>query len=135
METLSSAPSSPIRLTDPWTKSRVREFLDEARIPMRLAANTDSGFPIAASKRIDDDQGHCASDGMPGRLQRLADATVWPRLFGNCHMHRDTEGAIIDAGFDLGEVASTPPRFMRMVHGRAVRPAPTAGDSPVSFAL
>ena len=27
METLSSVPSSPIRLTGPWTKSRVREFL------------------------------------------------------------------------------------------------------------
>jgi hypothetical protein len=42
-------PSSPIRLTGPWTKSRVREFLAEARIPMRLAANTDSGFPIVLS--------------------------------------------------------------------------------------
>jgi hypothetical protein len=49
METLSPAPSSPIRLTGPWTKSRVREFLAEARIPMRLAANTDSGFPIVLS--------------------------------------------------------------------------------------
>lgn len=45
METLSSAPSSPIRLTGPWPKSHVREFLAEARIPMRLAAITDSGFP------------------------------------------------------------------------------------------
>ena len=33
----------------PWTKSRVRGFLAEARIPMRLAANTDSGFPIVLS--------------------------------------------------------------------------------------
>jgi SAM-dependent methyltransferase len=72
---------------------------------------------------------HVASDGMPGRLQRLADATVWPQLFGNCHMHRDTEGAIIDTGFRPGEVARTPPRFMRMVHGRAVRPAPTAVEA------
>ncbi len=75
---------------------------------------------------------HVASAGMPGRLQRLADATVWPRLFGNCHMHRDTEGAIADAGFGLQTarhdraVPSTPARFMRMVHGRAVRPAPPA---------
>ncbi|MGE5697185.1 MAG: class I SAM-dependent methyltransferase [Candidatus Sericytochromatia bacterium] len=75
---------------------------------------------------------HVASDGMPGRLQRLADATGWPRLFGNCHMHRDTEGAIADSGFGLQTtrhdqaVPSSPARFMRMVHGRAVRPAPTA---------
>jgi SAM-dependent methyltransferase len=42
---------------------------------------------------------HIASAGARGRLQRVADATVWPRLFGNCHTHRDTERAIGDAGF------------------------------------
>ncbi|OMC49784.1 methyltransferase domain-containing protein [Mycobacterium sp. IS-1264] len=42
---------------------------------------------------------HVASAGGRGRLQRLADATLWPRLFGNCHTHRDTERAIVDAGF------------------------------------
>jgi hypothetical protein len=45
---MSSVPS-PIRLTGPWTESRVQEFLAEARIPVRLAANTDSGFPIVLS--------------------------------------------------------------------------------------
>ena len=34
---------------------------------------------------------HVASTGWRGRMQRVADATVWPRLFGNCHTHRDTE--------------------------------------------
>ena len=49
VETMSAVPSSPIRLTGPWTESRVQEFLAEARIPMRLAANTDSGFPVILS--------------------------------------------------------------------------------------
>ena len=31
---------------------------------------------------------HVASDGPRARLQKLADATVWPRLLGNCHTHR-----------------------------------------------
>lgn len=44
---------------------------------------------------------HVASDGFRGRLQRLADATLWPRLLGNCHTHRDTERTIIGAGFDV----------------------------------
>jgi protein-L-isoaspartate O-methyltransferase len=44
---------------------------------------------------------HVASSGLRGRLQRFADATVWPRLFGNCHTHRDTERFIIGAGFDV----------------------------------
>jgi protein-L-isoaspartate O-methyltransferase len=44
---------------------------------------------------------HVASAGARGRLQRFADATLWPRLFGNCHTYRDTERAIVDAGFEV----------------------------------
>lgn len=47
---------------------------------------------------------HVASPGWRGTVQRLADATVWPRMAGNCHTHRHTERAITDAGFT---VAST----------------------------
>jgi SAM-dependent methyltransferase len=47
---------------------------------------------------------HVASSGWRGGLQRLADATVWPRIAGNCHTHRDTERAIVGAGFAV-EVA------------------------------
>jgi SAM-dependent methyltransferase len=42
---------------------------------------------------------HVASEGARGRLQTLVDATIWPRMFGNCHTHRDTERIIADAGF------------------------------------
>jgi SAM-dependent methyltransferase len=44
---------------------------------------------------------HVASAGGRGRWQRVADATLWPRLFGNCHTHRDTERSIVDAGFEV----------------------------------
>jgi SAM-dependent methyltransferase len=44
---------------------------------------------------------HVASAGMRGRLQRFVDATFWPRLFGNCHTHRDAERSIVDAGFQV----------------------------------
>jgi SAM-dependent methyltransferase len=44
---------------------------------------------------------HVASGGIRGRLQQLADATIWPRLFGNCHTHRDAERSILGAGFDV----------------------------------
>jgi hypothetical protein len=46
---MSSAHSSPLRRTGPWTELQIREFLGEACIPMRLAANTDSGFPVILS--------------------------------------------------------------------------------------
>ncbi len=44
---------------------------------------------------------HVASAGLRGRFQRLADATLWPRLLGNCHTHRDTERSITEAGFEV----------------------------------
>ncbi len=44
---------------------------------------------------------HVASAGWRGSMQRLADATVWPRIAGNCHTHRDTERAIAGAGFSV----------------------------------
>jgi ubiquinone/menaquinone biosynthesis C-methylase UbiE len=33
------------------------------------------------------------------RIQRLADATVWPHLAGGCHLARDTAAVIEQAGF------------------------------------
>jgi SAM-dependent methyltransferase len=34
--------------------------------------------------------------------QRVLDRTVWPLLFGGCHVSRDPVGAIRDAGYELG---------------------------------
>jgi SAM-dependent methyltransferase len=42
---------------------------------------------------------HVATAGARGVLQRVADATVWPRLLGNCHSHRHTELVIRGVGF------------------------------------
>ncbi len=46
---MSAEPRAPIRRTGPWSKTEAREFLSGARIPMRLAANTPSGFPVVLS--------------------------------------------------------------------------------------
>jgi ubiquinone/menaquinone biosynthesis C-methylase UbiE len=35
------------------------------------------------------------------RIQRLADATFWPRISGGCHQARDTTEAIARAGFEI----------------------------------
>ena len=40
-----------------------------------------------------------ANRKLAARLQRLADATFWPRIAGGCHLTRDTRKAIADAGF------------------------------------
>jgi SAM-dependent methyltransferase len=73
---------------------------------------------------------HVASPGWRGGLQRVADATVWPRLFGGCHTHRETERGLTDAGFsiDVARHQWTMPRWLpvpvaEFALGRAVRPA------------
>lgn len=38
---------------------------------------------------------------VPAKLQRVADATLWPRVAGGCHLARDTGAAIEDAGFRI----------------------------------
>jgi SAM-dependent methyltransferase len=73
---------------------------------------------------------HVASGGVRGRLQQLVDATVWPRLVGNCHTHRDTERAIVNAGFvqkttrhDWTLPAWVPMPVSEHALGCAIRPA------------
>jgi SAM-dependent methyltransferase len=72
---------------------------------------------------------HVASTGMRAGVQRLADATVWPRLLGNCHTYRDTEQSIVDAGFEVRDArrewvlpAWLPVPVAETAIGRAVRP-------------
>ncbi|MGC4767396.1 methyltransferase domain-containing protein [Micromonospora sp. DT44] len=38
------------------------------------------------------------------RVQRLSDATLWPKLFAGCHTGRDTTAAITAAGFAVEEL-------------------------------
>ncbi|MHA3019920.1 class I SAM-dependent methyltransferase [Mycobacterium sp. BMJ-28] len=72
---------------------------------------------------------HVASAGPRARLQRVADATVWPRLLGNCHTHRDTEASIAGAGFAVSRARRemalpgwVPLPVTEFAIGQAVRP-------------
>jgi ubiquinone/menaquinone biosynthesis C-methylase UbiE len=62
-------------------------------------------------------------------VQRIADATVWPRLLGGCHVGRDTSTAIERAGFVIKDLerfafpAGKPSPASPHILGRAVRPA------------
>jgi SAM-dependent methyltransferase len=73
---------------------------------------------------------HVASGGIRGRFQQLVDATIWPKLTGNCHTHRRTERSIRGAGFEVDNTrteralpAWVPLPVSEFVLGRARRPA------------
>ena len=73
---------------------------------------------------------HVAHGGALGVAQRVVDATFWPRLFGNCHTHRDTLAALERAGFQIEErrddwlkIFGIPMPSSSIVIGRAVKPA------------
>jgi SAM-dependent methyltransferase len=73
---------------------------------------------------------HVASDGIRGRFQRWADATIWPKLAGNCHTHRHTAEVIRAAGFDVdaARIEQTLPAWVPLpvsefLLGRAHKPA------------
>ena len=73
---------------------------------------------------------HVASSGWRGGVQRLADITIWPRIAGNCHTHRQTERAIRGAGFNIVAVrhvwtfpAWVPLPVSEIALGRAVKNA------------
>jgi SAM-dependent methyltransferase len=72
---------------------------------------------------------HVASSGPRARLQKVADATLWPRMAGNCHTHRHTEQTIVDAGFRVSGArrewmmpAWVPVPTSEVAIGRAVKP-------------
>lgn len=49
---------------------------------------------------------HVAAPGFMGLAQRAADATLWPKVFGNCHTHRDAAALIADSGLAVREHAN-----------------------------
>jgi protein-L-isoaspartate O-methyltransferase len=73
---------------------------------------------------------HVASSGARARLQKIADATLWPRMAGNCHTHRHTEQTIVGAGFRVSDArrewvvpAWVPVPTSEVAIGRAVKPS------------
>jgi ubiquinone/menaquinone biosynthesis C-methylase UbiE len=79
---------------------------------------------------------HVTADtpGALRRVQRLADATVWPALFAGCRTGRDTVTAITDAGFVIGDLnrfrfPATGPSSPAAPHVRGVATLP---DDPAT---
>jgi ubiquinone/menaquinone biosynthesis C-methylase UbiE len=75
---------------------------------LMLCSVADMGVALAEMRRVLRPGGqlvfmeHVRADSRAyGRVQQLADATVWPACFGGCHAHRDPVAAIKAAGFTV----------------------------------
>lgn len=107
---------------------------DAGVVALVLCSVRDQSLALAELRRVIKPGGelrfyeHVVSPGgVGGRLQRLADATLWPRAFGGCHLSRDTEAGILRAGFELESrerfaFSPTPPVSLPHILGVARRP-------------
>jgi ubiquinone/menaquinone biosynthesis C-methylase UbiE len=84
------------------------ESVDAAVCSLVLCSVPDQARALSELRRVLRPAGelrfyeHVAARNPLGRaLQRAADATFWPRAFGNCHTARDTALAIEHAGFSI----------------------------------
>jgi ubiquinone/menaquinone biosynthesis C-methylase UbiE len=84
------------------------ESVDAAVCSLVLCSVPDQASALQELKRVLRPGGHlhfyehvAAYNRAGHALQRAADATFWPRVFGNCHTARDTATAIEGAGFRI----------------------------------
>jgi SAM-dependent methyltransferase len=84
------------------------ETLDGAVASLVLCSVPDQSRALAELRRVLRRGGELrfyehvlARHRLPAALQRLADATFWPRIAGGCHLSRETGAEIERAGFTI----------------------------------
>jgi ubiquinone/menaquinone biosynthesis C-methylase UbiE len=109
-EGAAAAAPVPIRVVDGLAEQLPLEdvSVDAGVASLVLCSVPDQALALAEMRRVIKPGGelrfyeHVISNRESRRrIQRLMDATIWPRIAGGCHMTRDTRAAIEQAGFIL----------------------------------
>lgn len=114
-EARAAAARAPVRVTVTGGRAEALPLEDDSCdaviFALVLCSVADQAASLAEARRVLKPGGeirfyeHVRAQGRTlDLIQRVADATLWPRLAGGCHTHRDTLAAIERAGFAIEEV-------------------------------
>lgn len=104
-ENLSGLSGRVLAASEPFDAAVCSMVLSSVENPDRVVRQLHSMLKPGGELRYLE---HVASSGLRAHLQKAADATLWPRLLGNCHTHRHTERTIAGAGFDVAGARREP---------------------------
>jgi len=100
--------------------------VDAVLFTLCLCSTADAARTLTRVNRVLKPEGkivvieHVRSPGLGGLIEDVL-TPYWRRLFNNCHLNRETEQILADAGFDVSALRALPRSMPKIVYGVAPR--------------